>query len=49
MSAFDLGVIVAGSRFGNSAAALRATGKGHRAAIPESELCRVDEDAPTSN
>jgi choline dehydrogenase-like flavoprotein len=47
MAAFDYDVLIVGSGFGGSVAALRAAEKGYRVAVMESGRRWADEDIPT--
>ncbi|WP_036555523.1 GMC oxidoreductase [Nocardioides insulae] len=49
MSGFDYDVIVVGSGFGGSVAALRATEKGYRVGVMEAGRRWLDEDIPTTS
>ena len=46
MSGFDYDVVIIGSGFGGSVAALRAAEKGYRVGVMESGRRRKDEDIP---
>ena len=48
MASFDYDVLIVGSGFGGSVAALRATEKGYRVAVMESGKRWKDEDIPKS-
>ena len=49
MASFDYDVVIIGSGFGGSVAALRAAEKGYRVGVMEAGRRWKDEDVPTTN